>query len=118
MPTAPPIVKNLLARVAEDPQRVAALLDGRPVALLAFDVHRMIVAVDQSVERFFGYEHGLMQAMSLDMPLPERFRQPHAPPRIANADLTTAELPALRRDGSEVQTVWTFGLHPVPTSRL
>ncbi len=111
---APAVIEELLQSVSQRPQQLAELLEERAEALLAFDANRTIVAANTAARRFFGYDHDDLASLSTDVLVPERLRQPSAPPPIATSELTTVELPALRRDGSEVTTVWTFAAATLP----
>jgi PAS domain S-box-containing protein len=110
----PEVVEAVLESVAEAPERVAAILDQHSEPLLAFDAGRSIIAANDAAERFFGYERGGLIAQSTDVLVPPRLRQPNAPPPLAIRELTTVELPAIRRDGGEATAVWTFGAVTAP----
>ncbi|MES1182954.1 MAG: ATP-binding protein [Myxococcales bacterium] len=99
----------MIERVGQTPERVSAILQEHAEALLAFDAGRAIVAANDAARRFFRDERDALVGQSTDLLVPVRLRQPNAPPPLATRELTTVELPALRRDGSEVVVVWTFG---------
>jgi PAS domain S-box-containing protein len=103
------VLESVLKQVAEAPERVAALLDARPEALMAFDARRVLLGANEAAERYFGYERRALDGHRTDALVPPRFRQPDPPAPLATPDLTTVELPALRHDGTEVVTVWTYG---------
>jgi PAS domain S-box-containing protein len=98
-----------LAEVAAEPDRVAEILGRYAEVLVAFSPTRVILAANASADRYFGYERSELNGQPTDIIVPARFRQPDAPPQLAKKDLTTVELPCLRKDGSEVATIWTFG---------
>ncbi len=104
----------VLAELRNAPDRLATVLDAHPEALVAFASDRTILAANEPAERYFGYGRGELASLSTDTLLPHRLRQPDAPPQIPIEDLTTVELPALRKDGVEVATVWIFGFAPSP----
>jgi PAS domain S-box-containing protein len=92
-----------------EPDRLGAILDEHAEPLVAFTSQRIILAANPAGERFFGYGRRELDGQPTDVIVPGRFRQPAAPPQVALEDLTTVEIPGLRRDGTEVPTVWTFG---------
>ena len=112
------LLLSVLARVAAGPGRLAAILDDSPQALIAFTAERTILAANIAGEQYFGYERHELDSQPTDRIVPERFRQPDAPPQLATEDLTTVELPALRKDGAEIPTVWTFGVAPAPNGPI
>ncbi len=59
----------------------------------------------------FGYAPAELMGLSTDTLIPERLRQPDAPPLRATEDLMQVELPGLLRDGRERNIEWCF----VPT---
>lgn len=102
-------LRRVLQRVADAPEQLRATLDAHSDPLIAFTAERTILAANASAESFFGYGPHELDARSTDALVPERLRQPHAPPMIATSDLATVELPGLRKDGAEMPVVWTFG---------
>lgn len=111
-------LRSALADVALAPDRLAAILDEREEPLVAFNSERNVVAANASAERFFGYERRELDSRPIDVIVPERLRQPDAPPPLPTEDLTTVEIPGLRKDGSEIATVWTYGFAPSPTGPI
>jgi PAS domain S-box-containing protein len=105
---------TVLADVATAPERLRAILDERPEPLIAFTAQRKIIAANAPGERFFGYDRHELDDRPTDDIVPERLRQPDAPPMLATDDLTTIELAGLRKGGVEIATVWTFGAAPSP----
>ncbi|MGA7122242.1 MAG: PAS domain S-box protein [Polyangiaceae bacterium] len=112
------LLASVLARVAAAPERLAAILEDSPHALVAFTAERTILAANIAGEQYFGYERHELDSQPTDQIVPERFRQPNAPPQQATEDLTTVELPALRKDGAEIPTVWTFGVAPATSGPI
>jgi PAS domain S-box-containing protein len=108
------VLRAALARVAGAPGRLADILGEHPQPLLAFTATRTILATNADGASFFGYGPRDLDGRPTDQIVPERLRQPDAPPQLATPDLTTVEVPGLRRDGAEVATVWTFGSAPGP----
>ncbi len=111
-------LRRVLARVAADPGGLAAILDAHSEPLIAFTAHRRILSANAPAEAFFGYGRHQLDSRPTDTIVPERFRQPDAPPQLATEDLTTVEIPGLRRDGSEVPTLWTYGFAPGPAGPM
>lgn len=107
-------LKSALRRVEDSPRQLDEILSGFAEPLIAFAADRLILAANQSAERFFGYSAGELDHCTTNQLLPDRFRQPNAPPQLATGDHTTVELPGLRKDGTEVPSVWTFGDAPGP----
>lgn len=107
-------LRGVLALVRAAPNRLAAILDEHAEPLIAFTAERRILSANAGAEDFFRYARHELDGRTTDDIVPERLRQPDAPPQLATEDLTTVELPGLRRDGSEIPTVWTFGFAPGP----
>jgi PAS domain S-box-containing protein len=111
-PLRPPtdrLLYSILREVSSDPGSVERVLGEREEPMLAFTADRRIVAANEGAEAFFGYGRHQLDGRSTDLIVPERFRQPNAPPQPATPDLTTVEIPGLHRDGRELPTSWTFG---------
>src|SRR5512139_3954108 len=102
------LLEGVLERICRTPERLQQLLDERREALFAFRAERTIVYANEAAERFFGYGRRELEGRSTDAIVPARFPVPDAPPQVATQDLTTVELPALRADGTEIGTVWTY----------
>jgi PAS domain S-box-containing protein len=101
-------LEQALAQAAERPQDLKRILDGAPEALIAFDAHRRIVHANRGAEGLFGYAPGALDGALTDVLVPERLRQPQAPPMAATADIMQIDLPGLRRDGTELPVEWAF----------
>jgi PAS domain S-box-containing protein len=108
------LLEGVLRRVADAPDRLAAILDEYTTPLFAFTADRRILKANLAGEQFFGYGRNELDTRPTDDIVPPRFRQPQAPSRLASPGLTTIEIPCLRRDGGEVPTLWTFGCAPCP----
>jgi PAS domain S-box-containing protein len=102
-------LREVLRRVGEDPERVAVTLDERSEPLIAFSAKRRILHANPVAERLFGYGRRELDSRSTDDLVPARLRQPDAPSQPATEDVMTVELPGRRKDGAEVDLVWTFG---------
>jgi PAS domain S-box-containing protein len=102
-------LEKVLGLVAERPGDLGAILGASSEALIAFDEHRTILGANRGGEAFFGYEAGALDGVSTDELIPERLRQPQAPPMTHLADLMHIDLPGRRRDGRELVVEWTFG---------
>jgi PAS domain S-box-containing protein len=107
-------LQRVLSRVAEAPSRLAEILAAEPDPLIAFALDRTILAANAPAERFFAYAAHELDGQSTDVLVPDRFRQPNAPPPPALKDLTSVELPGVRKDGSELPLVWTYGSAAAP----
>jgi len=111
-------LRAVLARVAEAPARLADILAESQEPLVAFTAQRTILFANLQAEQLFGYGPQELAGRSTDAIVPERLRQPGAPPMVATTDLMTVDLPALRRDGSELPLAWTFGAAPGPDAPI
>ncbi|HSJ23898.1 MAG TPA: PAS domain S-box protein [Longimicrobiales bacterium] len=119
-------VADLLA-IAADRQRAVELLRERedglgtlistaPDGIVVLDPHSRIIAVNPSLERIFGYEHGELPGENVTMLMPERFRARHnsgirryretGQKRISWHGI---ELVGLHKDGSEFPIEISFG---------
>jgi PAS domain S-box-containing protein len=111
-------LRRVLASVNEAPERLQAFLETESDPLIAFTAQREILAANEAAERFFGYSRHELDAQRTDLLVPKRLRQPEAPPQVATTDLASVELPGLRKDGTEVEIVWTFGSVPSPAGPI
>jgi PAS domain S-box-containing protein len=100
--------------------RLRAAVESSPSGLLMIDKDGMIVLVNREVERLFGYPREELLGQSIEMLVPERFRQRHPGfRRVFFQDPQTRamgvgrELFGLRQDGSEVPV--EIGLNPIET---
>ena len=100
---------RILAEVEGRPARLADILAAAPVALVAFNASRRILHANKLAEVVFGYAPGGLDGRSTDVLIPERLRQPDAPPMVATMDLMQVELPGLMSDGGERDIEWCFG---------
>ncbi|HTA20992.1 MAG TPA: PAS domain S-box protein [Polyangia bacterium] len=98
-----------MAEVEARPAELIAILDGSSEALVAFGADRRIVHANARAAAMFGYEPAQLAGRSTDLLIPERLRQPDAPPMMATVDLMQVELPGLMRDGRELAVEWCFG---------
>ena len=102
-------LRNVLTQLQAEPARLAALLDETPEALIAFDASRNILHANARAAAVFGYQPADLTGRSTDVLLPERLRQPDAPPMRATDDLMQVELAGLTREGQERVIEWCFG---------
>jgi PAS domain S-box-containing protein len=110
------VLQEVLKQVRCNPDRLSAILDESAHALIAFVADRTIVYANRAADEFFGVERHQLEGRSAELLLPQRLRTPGAPPQLVTDELTTVEVSALRADGSEVSTAWTFAAVPRPTS--
>ena len=103
------VLREILRRVEAQPERLADILAASPEALIAFDAHRRILHANAPAEAMFGYGPAELDGRSTDALIPQRLRQPDAPPMWATLDLLQVELPGLMRDGRERDIEWCFG---------
>jgi protein-histidine pros-kinase len=104
----------------EAAQVESRLLHMAPDAMLVVDPAGRIVQANELAERLFGYSPGALAGESLDILIPERWRNPHhqhlaeylCDPRPRLMD-TGPILWGLRRDGSEFAV--QISLNPLPT---
>lgn len=97
-----------------------AAVEAAPTALLIVDREGRIVLANRETERQFGYARDELLQQSVELLVPERFRQEHA---VQRADFSAApearrmgmgrDLLGRRRDGSEFPA--EIGLTPVET---
>jgi PAS domain S-box-containing protein len=102
-------LERILAQLSEHPHKLEDLLTRAPEALIAFDAHRRILHANRGAEELFGYHPGALDGLTTDVLVPERLRQPQAPPMMATPDMMKVDLPGQRRDGVELPIEWSFG---------
>jgi PAS domain S-box-containing protein len=100
--------------------RLRAAVESSPSGLLMIDKDGTIVLVNREVERLFGYSREELLGRSIEMLVPERFRQRHPDFRAVffqdpqtRAMGVGRELFGLRQDGTEVPV--EIGLNPIKT---
>jgi len=100
--------------------RLRAAVESSPSGLLMIDGDGTIVLVNREVERLFGYSREELLGRSIEILVPERFRQRHPSFRAVffedpqtRAMGVGRELFGLRQDGSEVPV--EIGLNPIET---
>ncbi|HEV2205776.1 MAG TPA: sigma 54-interacting transcriptional regulator [Candidatus Acidoferrales bacterium] len=88
--------------------RFRALFESSPDAIIVTDRRGKIAEVNGQVERFFGYQRGELVGQSIEILVPERFRQKHVGDRQLYAGHPQTrpmgvglELYGRRKDGSE-----------------
>ncbi len=102
-------LQAILAEVEARPAELVVILDGSSEALVAFGADRRILHANARAAAMFGYGPAQLAGRSTDLLIPERLRQPDAPPMMATVDLMQVELPGLMRDGRELAVEWCFG---------
>jgi len=109
---------RVLSLVAARPLDLEAIVRGWPEAVVAFDDRRRILHASPGAEELFGYHRGALESVSTDVLVPERLRQPDAPPMVPMADVMQVDLPGLRSDGTELSVEWAFGSVPAPSGPI
>jgi len=102
------LLESILAQISARPQDLVNILTGVPDALIAFDANRRIMHATRGAEELFGYPPGALEGLVTDVLVPERLRQPEAPPMVATEDVVQVDMPGLRRDGTELAMECTF----------
>jgi PAS domain S-box-containing protein len=102
------VIERILAQVSAHPQELKQILTAAPEPLIAFDAHRRIIHANRGAEELFGHPPGALDGVPTDVLVPERFRQPHAPPLPETEGIIQVDQPGLRRDGTEVPIEWAF----------
>jgi PAS domain S-box-containing protein len=109
-----PTLGRVLAAVREAPDELGTILEACALPLIAFASDRTILVANMAAERFLGYGRHELDSKRTDTLVPERLRQANAPPPVATRDIVCVELPGVRKDGTEIALVWTFGSVPGP----
>ncbi len=100
--------------------RLQVAVDSAPSGLLMVDARGRIVLVNREIERLFGYPRDELLGESVDLLVPEAFRENHA--RFRDTFLGDAQTRAMgagrdlygkRKDGTEVPV--EIGLNPLET---
>jgi PAS domain S-box-containing protein len=108
------VIRDISSRKrAEDALRrseaqLRAIFEHSPDAIIGVDSHGKIVEVNEQVEKFFGYQRSELTGKSIEMLIPERFRNNH-PHYRADYQHTPRTRPmgigldlfGLRKDGTE-----------------
>ena len=102
-------LRAILGEVGSSSAEPAQILEASAEALVAFDANRRILCANARAEAVFGYDRGELAGRTTDALIPERLRQPDAPPMKEGIDLMQVELPGLMRDGTERSIEWCFG---------
>lgn len=102
---------------APDAAQVRAALEAAPTGLMSVDAEGRICLVNREIERMFGYGRTELLGRSIDLLVPERFRErhPHERDRYVRAPSERAmgagrELFGRRKDGTEFPV--EIGLSP------
>ena len=109
---------HLLSLVAAQPLELGTIVHGWQEAVVAFDERRRILHASPGAEELFGYHPRALEGVSTDVLVPERLRQPDAPPMVPMADVVQVDLPGLRSDGTELSVEWAFGWAPAPSGPI
>jgi PAS domain S-box-containing protein len=102
-------LKTILELLPRQANALREIIDASPEPLIAFDANRTILHANRAAEEFFRHGAGALNRLSTDLLLPERLRQPNAPPMVPMADLLQVELRGLRGDNTELTVEWLFG---------
>ncbi|HEY1692499.1 MAG TPA: PAS domain S-box protein [Polyangiaceae bacterium] len=102
-------LRRVLAGVAGAFEQAVSIVRAQGEPVIAFTAARVILAASAAAEALFGYDALELDGQSVDRIIPERLRQPGAPPLTARPDIVTVALAGLRKDGTEIDAVWTFG---------
>jgi len=103
-------------------EAVRELVDSADEAMVVVDGTAQIVLVNRRAERLFGYAQRELMGLSVDVLIPERFRQGHrahcrdyvAHPRLREMG-RRADIPGRRKDGTEFPA--DISLSPLQTSQ-
>ena len=97
-----------------------AIIDGSPYAKVLVNERGQIALVNAQTEKLFGYSREELLGKSIEMLVPERFRNAHPALRGSFTDAPVAramgagrDLYGLRKDGTEVPV--EIGLNPIVT---
>jgi diguanylate cyclase (GGDEF)-like protein/PAS domain S-box-containing protein/hemerythrin-like metal-binding protein len=111
--------RNAIAAQVEI-ERLRSIMEAAPNAILIADEAGMMYMVNSQVERLFGYSRAELLGKSVEMLVPERFRQPHARMRTGFSASPERrfmgagrDLFGVRKDGVELPL--EIGLGPLQT---
>jgi PAS domain S-box-containing protein len=103
-------------------ERFRLVIESAPNAMVMADRHGKIVLVNVQTEKFFGYARDELIGQSVEMLVPERYRNGHTHHRAAFMSNPSARplgmgryLFGLRKDGSEFPV--EIGLNPIETEQ-
>jgi PAS domain S-box-containing protein len=112
------------ALLAENEQRYRALVESDPGGVVIIDADSVIMAVNPSMRRIFGYTAEQMVGKPLTVLIPHRYREAHMTgirryllTGERTLRWTGLQLPALRRDGAEFPVEINFGEYTTTTGR-
>ena len=100
-------------------QRLQAIVESSPVAMVITDKEGLIIQVNREAEALFGYARDELVGHAVEILIPDRFRQGHPHLRagfLANPTVrhgSRRELWGLRKDGTELSI--ELGLSPLET---
>lgn len=107
-------------RLEESESRFRAVAENAQDAIVTIDADSTIVYANPAVERMFGHDAGALAGSSLLRLIPERLRDRHLASLRAHVETGRrhipwdgVQLPALRRDGTEVQVEISFGRYEI-----
>lgn len=110
------------ARVRESEARFRKLLDSAPDAIVIVDQNGCINLINNQAEKWFGYSREELLGKSIDVLVPEQFRERHLHYRqnyltnpVARPMAAETELYGLRKDGTEFPV--EISLSPLQTGK-
>ena len=114
------IVASVLSQRGRVEEKFQLAVESAPNAMIMANHDGRIILVNKQTERLFGYTRGELLGQSIDLLVPQRYRQRHGDYRGAFLSQPTVrpmgagrDLYGLKKDGGEVPV--EIGLNPVPT---
>lgn len=114
------IVASVLSQRGREEEKFQLTVESAPNAMIMANHEGRIILVNKQTERLFGYTKGELLGQSIDILVPQRYRERHGEYRGAFLRQPTVrpmgagrDLYGLRKDGGEVPV--EIGLNPVPT---
>jgi len=114
------IVASVLSQRGRVEEKFQLAVESAPNAMIMANHEGRIILVNKQTERLFGYTRGELLGQSIDLLVPQRYRQRHGEHRGTFLSQPTVrpmgagrDLYGLKKDGGEVPV--EIGLNPVPT---